>query len=251
LFRAYNDWLAETFVQPYPERWKGVAIVNAEDVEGSIAELKRTKALGLSGLMLALEPGDDYPYWDARFDPLWDASVEHEMPIHLHLTTTRKKKDHANTASRIPSPGEMLAGEFGLGIQSVLIDMIHFGVFDRFPELTLVSVESDAGWAAYLMESADYRWKRIDVLRPADQRSKHEPSHYFHENIKLTIMRDRTAILAREIIGIDSLMWGSDFPHQTSTWPNSKAVLDELLHDQPQSVRDALVRDNVRKLYGF
>jgi predicted TIM-barrel fold metal-dependent hydrolase len=82
-------------------------------------------------------------------------------------------------------------------------------------------------------------------------KSAQEPSHYFRNNIKLTFMRDRAAILGREITGTDPLMWGNDYPHTVSTWPNSQALLDRQLHDQPADVRDAVVCGNVRALYGF
>jgi predicted TIM-barrel fold metal-dependent hydrolase len=247
LFRAYNTWLAETFCVPHKGRFLGIAMLNHEDVDLAVAELVRAKEIGLSGVMVPVEPNDEDPYWDRRFDPLWAAAVDHEMPVNLHLTTTRKRKMSGN-APRIASPGERLAT--GENVQPVLLDMIHFGVFDRFPGLKIVAAENDAGWAAYLIESQDYTWHRYAALRP-DKSSEHEPGYYFHQNIRTTFMRDRAAILAREIIGVHTMMWGNDFPHFTSTWPHSKEALDTMFHDQPQDVRDAIVRDNVRALYKF
>ncbi len=98
------------------------------------------------------------------------------------------------------------------------------------------------------MEKSDYDWHRLQklILGP---RSKHEPSYYFHHNIRMTFIRDHTAILAHEIIGAETMMWGNDFPHHVSTWPHSKELLDQMFHDQPKEVRDAIIRDNVRALY--
>jgi predicted TIM-barrel fold metal-dependent hydrolase len=248
LLRAYNTWLAETFCQPHQDRFRGIAMLLHEDVDRAVAELKRAREIGLSGVMIPAEPGDDDPYWDERFDPLWAASVEYDMPVNLHLATSRKKRQ---STGRLPTPGGMLQF-FGLGVQGILVDLIHYGLFDRFPELQLVSAENDAGWAAYLMESQDYRWHRLNPLRaPDESSSKREPSHYFHHNISMTFMRDHAAIVAKDIIGVDRMMWGNDFPHQTSTWPNSKVVLDEVFHGQPQEARDAVTCGNVRRLYHF
>ena len=248
LLRGYNTWVAETFCQPHADRFIGIAMLLHEDVDRAVAELVRAKEIGLSGVMVPLEPGDDEPYWDERFDPLWAAAVEHQMPVNLHLTTTRKKRA---TTAKMSSPGQIL-NFMNFGVQGVLVDLIHFGLFDRFPDLQVVSAENDAGWAAYLMESQDFRWHRLNPLRrEGEDSSVEEPSYYFHHNISTTFMRDHSAIVAKDIIGVDRMMWGNDFPHQTSTWPNSKAVLDELFHDQPQTVRDAIVRDNVRRLYQF
>ncbi len=67
----------------------------------------------------------------------------------------------------------------------------------------------------------------------------------------MTFMRDRAAILTREITGFESLMWGTDFPHLISTFPHSVEVLDEHFHDQPEDVKNTIVRENVRALYKF
>lgn len=244
LFRAYNDWLAEEFVAGHEDRFIGIAMLNHEDVDAAIAEMRRAKDKGLSGVMVAMQSGEDNPYYDERFDPLWATAVELQMPVNLHLTTSRQRKLNFGSGT-IPSPGDLM--QMAAGIQPVLVDLIAFGLFDRFPELMVVSAENDAGWAAQLMQWADYHWKRVYAL--GGPRSKHEPSHYFHNNIKMTFMRDRAAVLTREIVGLQSLMWGNDFPHETSTWPNSKEALDQQFHDQPTEVRNAVVCDNVRALY--
>ncbi len=77
------------------------------------------------------------------------------------------------------------------------------------------------------------------------------PSEHFHNNIRVTFIRDRTGILAREVIGLETMMWGNDFPHHVSTWPNSQSVLDQHFADTPPEVRQAICRDNCRDLYGF
>jgi predicted TIM-barrel fold metal-dependent hydrolase len=244
LLRGYNTWLAEAFCAPQKDRFFGIAMLNHEDVDMAIAEVCRVKAMGLSGIMLPLFVDDDAPYWDHRFDPLWAAAIDQQMPVHFHIFTSRAQK--LAFASVPQTPGQRFAASAGL-VQSVLLDMMAYGVFDRFPGLRVVSVENDAGWAGHLIESSEFRWHRLQIL--GAPRSKHEPSHYFHHNIRVTFTRDRTAVLTREIIGGKTLMWGSDFPHHMSTWPNSREVLDRHFHDQPREVRDAFVRDNVREHY--
>jgi predicted TIM-barrel fold metal-dependent hydrolase len=247
LYRAYNDWLAEVFCRPYQGRFIGLGMMDCDDVDVAVAEMARAKEIGLSGVMIPMYSGADEPYWHERYDPLWAASVDLDMPINLHLLTSREKVKRSGPSST-PSPGQLMA--LASGIQPLLVDIIAYGVFDRFPDLILVSAENDAGWAAHVIESNDFKWQRVYQLIHG-ARSEHPPSHYFHQNIRLTFMRDRAAILAREIIGTHTMMWGNDFPHSTATWPHSKEVLDEHFHDQPAEVRNAIVRDNVRALYKF
>jgi predicted TIM-barrel fold metal-dependent hydrolase len=249
LMRAYNEWLAEEFCGANPDRFFGVAMVNPEDVDHAIGEVQRAKDLGLVGIMVAMYAGDDFPYYDERFDPLWATCAELQMPFHLHLTTARNQKKLVFGAKkRYPTPGEIMS--MAAGIQGILVDLIAFGLFDRHPDLQVVSAENDAGWAAHIMDVADYNWHRLGDLLDMPK-SKFEPSHYFRNNIKMTFMRDRAAILTAPIIGKESLMWGNDFPHQTSTWPRSQEALDLMFDGQPDDLRQAVVCDNVRKLYGI
>ena len=248
LMRAYNDWLAEEFCGAQPERFFGIAMINPENVEHAIGEVRRAKEQGLVGVMIAMYAGDDYPYHDPRFDPLWATCAELGMPLHLHLTTARNSKKLTFGDRKRPSPGELMS--MAAGIQGIIVDLIAFGLFDRHPDLMLVSAENDAGWAAHLMDAADYNWHRLYSLLDVPK-SEHPPSHYFHHNLKMTFMRDRAAVATHHIVGTSSLMWGTDFPHQTSTWPHSKEALDEIFDGQPDAVRRAIVCSNVRELYGI
>jgi predicted TIM-barrel fold metal-dependent hydrolase len=246
LFRAYNDWLAEEFCAAYPDRFKGIAMINHEDIDVAIAELQRAKERGLIGVMAPLYAGEENPYHDTRFDPLWAAAVEAGMPIHLHAATTR---DRSKAWDKGTPTDSVLSCTM---VQRVLLDCILSGMFDRFPELMFISAENDAGWAGAMLERADFWWRRSRRIgAPHAEVCVEPPSHYWRQNVRVTFMRDRTAILAAEVIGAETLMWGNDFPHHVSTWPNSKKILDEHFYDQPAELRDRVVRANAAELYGF
>lgn len=248
LFRAYNSWLAEEYCAPHKDTFFGLAMIDPENLDRAVAEIKRARELGLVGIMLPLYRSEENPYYDHSFDPLWAAAVEHQMPVNLHQVTS--KKSQADVVRTRPlSPGELMADE--QTIQGLLVDMISFGVFDRFPELYVVSAENDAGWAGHLIEKTDYYRSRLaPALRGAT--SAKDPEHYFRNNIRMTFMRDMSAVAqVGKTIPVECLMWGSDFPHMVTTWPDSIKVIDEHLHDQPQAIRDAIVIENVRELYRF
>jgi predicted TIM-barrel fold metal-dependent hydrolase len=247
LFRAYNTWLAEEFCAAYPERFKGIAMLNPEDVPGSLAEIERAARLGLSGVMVPLYLGENHDYAEARFDRLWAAAVDHQLPVNLHSATTRDRSKAWNKGT----PTDAILQP--VQVQQALLDMVLKGLFDRFPQLMVVSAESDVGWAGNIIERADFWWQRNrDIMEDAEWAAiEHPPSHYFRKNIRVTFMRDRTGVLARDVIGLETMMWGNDFPHHVSTWPHSRKVLDEHFSDTPPHVRDRIVRDNVRELYRF
>lgn len=247
LFRAYNDWLSD-FCGGAPSTFRGLAMLLHEDVDKAVAELRRTAAKGLSGVMVPLWTGESNPYYDERFGPLWAAAVDAGLPVNIHTSTTRDRSKGWNKGGAADN-WVLKTSQ----IQKAILEMIFFGLFDRFPELVVVSAENDAGWAGNVIERADFWWRRNRGVYAGGSSviCRHEPSYYFRRNIKLTFMRDRTAVLAREVIGAECLMWGSDFPHHVSTWPNSQAQLESNFEGVPDGVRRDIVWGNVASLYGF
>ena len=77
------------------------------------------------------------------------------------------------------------------------------------------------------------------------------PHEVWHRQFYATIEDDRAALATRHLIGIDNLMWGSDYPHTDSTWPCSVDVLDELFEDMDVEDREKITRKNVEALYGL
>jgi len=247
LFRAYNTWLAE-FCSFAPQRLKGIALLNHEDVGVAVTELTRAQRLGLVGAMLPLFPAASSSYRDPELEPLWRAAAELAMPIHLHSTTWRSQE---RSFFNVPSATERLLNT-PTQIQRVVLDMVFSGVFDRHPGLRVVSVENDAGWAPFLAERGDYWWHRHRQIMPAGEMvCTRPPSAYFADNLRLTFMRDRVAVLARDLIGSRALLWGNDFPHHISTWPHSQELIDEYRKELDPDEHQLIFCDNARQLYRF
>ena len=89
LFRTYNDWLGE-FCQPFPDRLKGIAMLNVDDVQESVRELERCAKLGLAGAMVSVYPPEERSYDSPEYEPLWAAAQDSEMPLSLHVGTNRQ-----------------------------------------------------------------------------------------------------------------------------------------------------------------
>jgi predicted TIM-barrel fold metal-dependent hydrolase len=245
LFRAYNTWLSE-FVGADHMTFKGAGMLTEEDPGAAVHELLRCKEIGLDAVMLPQVPGDEVSYSDAKFDSLWAAAVECGFPVNFHAATTRDEKRAWNAGT--PTDGVLASYE----VQRVILDMILFGTFDKFPELRIVSVENEAGWAAQMIERADFVWRRsLRLKRQTAMVCQEPPSHYLHKNVRITFMRDRAAVLTESIIGEQTLMWGNDFPHHVSTWPHSREVLAECFEGQSDEARQRIVAGNAIELYGF
>jgi uncharacterized protein len=103
-----------------------------------------------------------------------------------------------------------------------------------------------------MLQRADSWWhKNRRLMASAEVRCQRPPSEYFHDNVRLTFMEDRSAILAREVIGTNTLMWGNDFPHHNSTWPNSRQILEDALAGVPEVEQHMIINGNVRALYNL
>ena len=238
-FRAYNNWLVD-FCRPHPDRFKGCGMIMIEDVERAVSELHRAKKLGLSGAMIAVNPAGAKPYNDPMYEPFWAAAEEIGLPVSLHVSTDRRRNLGDDPTVKLLHYTV---------VHRVLVGLIYAGIFDRYPRLRVVSAENDAGWAGTIIERMDYMTSRR-APRPSTP-IKRLPSEYWHNNVSYTFMRDRTALLAREVIGVDSLMWGSDYPHGDSTYPSSQDELARIMAGVPEDEQRKVLRDNAARIYGF
>ena len=245
--RAYNDWLAE-FCGYAPERYGGIAMMPNVGAKRAIEEMSRVMQLpGIRGVMLGLYPhgGEVMAPED---DPFWAAAEEADVPLHVHVGfATQPQGTHERAGHAFTGAFTGAIRFFDASIRST--EFIYTKVFDRFPRLKLVLAEVDCGWIPYVMEQLDDRYRRQNpATRPIfDLR----PSDYFRRNIFSTIVVDRYGVKNRREIGVDQIMWSSDFPHATCEWPNSWDLINEHFAGVPADERHKILAGNAVSLYKF
>jgi predicted TIM-barrel fold metal-dependent hydrolase len=248
IFRAYNDWLAE-FCRAYPEQLKGIAMVNADEPSEGVKELQRAAKLGLVGAMIAVSPLPDRPYGLADYDVFWAAAQDLGLPISLHTATQRPGPG----VPTLDNAGQTATQRANIDhwVRTSLCDIIYAGVFERFPKLTVAAVEFELAWVPYFLRMLDYVY--IERQQQATYRFKNQmlPSDFFHGNIYVSFQEDDLGIRLRELIGVEQLMWGSDYPHAESTWPKSREILERILADIPNAEKAKIAGGNVARLYHF
>ena len=241
-FRAYNDWLAE-FCAAAPTRLAGVGLLPLHDVGAGVAELARIRGLGLRGGLVWSSAPDDHPYSDPVYEPLWAAAEEAPLPLSLHLGT-----------GAVPLGGT--AGSLAiaymcthLAAQRSIAQLIFGGVLARHPRLRIVSVENDVGWIPHYLERLDHAGEKF---RGFDRQGlDRAPSAYFRRQVAATFQEARLGVALRDAIGVESLLWASDYPHTDSTWPHSRAVIARDFAGVPGADVRRIVCDNAAALYGF
>ena len=244
--RAFNDWLAE-HCSGAPDRLFGVAMITTDDIDHSVAELERCVEIGLRGAMISIGQESGESYGDPRFEKFWSAAETLGVPISLHVAAT--ETSWKNTGSQFVDYACVFTPTM-----YAIISMIYSGLFDRHRKLKVLSVENDASWPLAVLERMDDRWVHDKLWAPATGQaanitSDRTPSQIFHEHVACTFMRDRTAIVNREIIGRENLMWGADYPHFDGAWPDSAGRLERQLDGVPVEDQIAIGRNNVIKFY--
>jgi predicted TIM-barrel fold metal-dependent hydrolase len=247
IFRAYNDWLAD-FCKPYPHRLKGIAMLNVDDPRDAAGELQRAAKLGLAGAMIPLRPLEQR-YDQPMYEPLWAAAHELDMPLSLHVGTYRWRPgtDPNNVAQDIV--------EFtnrDCDPRNAVAAMIYSGVFERYPKLRVGVVEFEVAWAPYFIARLDNVYSERAVGRKLPRfKDGMLPSDFFRRNVFISFQEDDIGIQLRSSIGVENLMWGSDYPHAESTFPKSRQIVERLLKDVPERERAMIAGENAARLYHF
>jgi predicted TIM-barrel fold metal-dependent hydrolase len=135
-------------------------------------------------------------------------------------------------------------------VRMSLADMIFAGVFERYPRLHIGTVEQELSWIPHFLDRIDYTYTQR-ARRAYWHRFKGNalPSDFFHQNVFCSFQEDALGIRDRYVIGVDNLMWGSDYPHQESTWPKSREILERILKEVPEGEQAKIAGENVARLY--
>lgn len=247
--RAHNRWLAELCAES-PDRRAGVAVIPVlHDVDAAVAEIERAAESGLrGGILIPATWGDHPPYHDRRYDPVWAACQDAQLPVHTHSG---------------PAPREDYGGHLGIYVTEVrwwgsrpLWFAIWSGVFERFPDLRWGVTECGAFWVNDLLWLMDTRFLREHSAKKLSKQLEGEltmtPSEYFDRNcfIGATTI-ERRELARRYEIGVDNLLWGNDFPHPEGTWPNTGDWLRRSFADIPVDETRRMLGLNAADVYRF
>jgi predicted TIM-barrel fold metal-dependent hydrolase len=248
---AYNDWIAD-FCQPYPHRLKGIAMLNVDDVDVACQELERCARLGLVGAFIPVYPLPDRPYRHPIYERLWWTAQDLDMPLLLHIATPRGGVPGCEFT--IDINGLTAAGltNADYWVRYSLTAMVFAGVFDRHRRLKVGTVEHETAWIPHWLNQMDFTYRERPTFASAwRSREGLLPSEYWHRNMFAEFMEDEVGIKLLSLIGVENVLWGNDFPHAESTWPQSRAFLDRIFASASAEDRRKVTAENAARLFRF
>ena len=217
------------------------------DIPYAVTEVQRLAALGARSVHLPNFPSEfGLPdYHDSSYDPLWAVLQETGLSISHHLGNRVWLYD---IFRRDPTPQFAIFTSMpSLALSEVIAWWILTGTLERFPGLQIVFVEPQLYWIpgflAQLDRKADGRYDLPGL--------KMKPSEYFRRNMACTFMDDEVGLSLRHRIGIENILWSTDFPHPATTWPHSREVVDRQFAAVAEDERELICCGNSARIYNL
>jgi predicted TIM-barrel fold metal-dependent hydrolase len=258
LVRAYNEFLAEEYQAAAPERLIPMGVIPISGVNDAVRELEHCAKLGLKGVKLDRFPSGK-PYPTPEDDQFWKAAVELRMPLTNHNTGRfGTGREPCLKYAKEPGPDvhqrEPLNYFFRFTNDAMTgaVQMAFAGVWDRFPTLEIYWAETMIGWLEYGLWQIDDHYQRYMPMIHENwglQYLERPPSAYLKDRNYWGFLHDPVGVQKRDCIGVDKLIWGTDFAHAASEWPNSIPVMEKDFAGVPQGDRHAMLVGNVLRYF--
>jgi predicted TIM-barrel fold metal-dependent hydrolase len=254
--RAYNNWCHD-YCSYDSSRLKFVAVLPGSDPDEMVKEAKRSvEDLGAVSVRNPLLPEGRWLH-ESDYDPLWQLACDLDFPISVHGEYRQRRFQpfsSVKTEGREDIELSMKGLDHALGFlcdnMATLGHFIFSGLLDRFPELRLGILESNAGWLPFwLGRMDDHSHGRNSVMGNA-QMLKMLPSEYFLRQCFISCDSDeRTLDYAVNYLDGENIVWNTDYPHPDAMDPE-KALPDFEAQPIPDAAKEKILWDNAVKLFG-
>ena len=246
--KAYNDFMIDEWCTAAPEIFVPTIICQLWDPELAAAEIRRCAAKGARALSFPENPSYlklpslHQGYWD----PVFDALEETEVVCSMHLGSS----GHIP----IPTPDSHFSVAISAAPASVAIESLSdllFGTLPRrFPNVQFVMTEGGIGYVPYLLERCDFVWGKHRYWAPFGDML---PSDIFHRQFSVCAVNESFGLSQEsiEIIGIDNVLWESDYPHSETTWPASQTEAAKSFSRLTPEQIDKISHKNAERIFRF
>jgi predicted TIM-barrel fold metal-dependent hydrolase len=246
--RIYNDWMVDEWCGGDAKgRLVPLTLVPLWDSTLAAEEVRRCAAKGSHAIAFSENPSKlgFASLYSGDWDPLWEACVQTGTTVSMHI----------GSSSSMPatSPDAPLATTMSLSSQNAqgsLCDWVFSGTLSRFTDLKIAFAESQVGWMPYLLERMDLVWHEGVGLGVPLHRS---PSEIVHGRVWGCVFDDEHGLKSRDAVGLEAILFETDYPHTDGTWPESRAVAHRLCAaaDMDEGECYEFLRGNAIRAYGL
>jgi predicted TIM-barrel fold metal-dependent hydrolase len=243
--RAWNDWLFEEWYTPYPDRIVPLGITYLTDPEKGAAEIRRNAARGFRAVTLPEQPHRQNlpPVFNAYWEPIIRACADTQTVLNLH--------NGSSGFAQMPAGAPMLelgATMFGPMAITSCAEWLWSGWPAKYPELRIAMSEGGIGWVAMLIDRLDNIMSRSGYGSGWPDK-KNSPSDVLRRNFWFCMIEDASTICTRHTIGVDNILFESDYPHGDGTWPDTQKVIDDVLGSLPVEEIRKITHENAAHVY--
>ena len=246
IYDIYNAYVSE-LITGYEQRLAGLACITSHDPQVSARQLRTAAELGLRGAEVNVSQMRK-PIYHKDWDVLWNTSAECEMPISFHtLGLNYAKPDVAEQKTYEWVDTGLLYILFQLSGAEFLVSVLLSGACEKYPGFNFVLGECGIGWLPYVLERTDneYKDRLFHIGLPE------APSYYWKRQGYSTFQQEFVSLDQVERIGVNNIMWGSDYPHQDGVFPDSRKAIQEGIGHLPEDVLRKIVCENAARVYKF
>jgi predicted TIM-barrel fold metal-dependent hydrolase len=253
--RAHNRWLKD-WCDEAPERRAGIGLIHLNDIDDAIEDVHWIAEAGLRGGVLLPIPPDDMkhikPLYAPDYDRLWAAIQDCDLVINTHAGAG------APDYGPYPAADPFWIQEVGFYSQRAFKSLIWGGVFERFPKLSFILTESGCAWVPEVLERMDMihagikagMMGEMDYSRSAT--ITEPPSFYAARNCYYgASFPGKREIDGRHQVGIERILWGSDYPHYEGCFPYSREAMRLAYCELPEAEVRMMLGENAARLYKF
>jgi predicted TIM-barrel fold metal-dependent hydrolase len=242
--RAYNDWVAEEWAGPYPDRIIPASIPYLRDADVAAEEVRRNAARGFKAVSFSENPEKlGYPsLYSGYWDPFFAACEETETVVNVHLGSASIRP-----ALSEDTPQAAIALMWPAQTMGATIDWVYSRVPLRFPGLRIAMSEGGIGWVPMLRERMErYHRQRGRVEAWTEELT---PAELLLRNFWFCCIEEPLSMEQRHQIGVGHVMLEVDYPHADTSWPDTQAAVGEMLRGLPAHEVRAISHENAARLY--
>ncbi len=259
LIRAYNEFLIEEYCAVNPNRLIPMGLIPETNVDDAVAELAYCAKAGMKGVVLHSFPSRE-PFPVPSDDKFWEAAVDSDLTITAHTTLNDPSytgpffKYNWNVEMGFGRDPVKSIGRYYQAGGMSLLQLVMAGVFERFPDLSIGWLENQVGWIPHWLDTVDDEYRRqvswIEAQAGLTLLPR-KPSDIILDHNWWGFIYNPSGVKMRHMIGVDKILWSSDFPHYHGDWPHSVEIVEEQFSGVDEEEKFQIVRGNALERYGI